>query len=821
MRILISSNPPWAGSGYGGQVAHLATKFPGLGHEVVVAAMNGLDGRPLDWQGTLVLPSGMTAYSNDIRAPHARAVFRGEPGLVLVLYDAWAIDPAPLRDFACAMWAPIQSSPVPPSDLAVFAASGALPIAMSRYGQQELAAAGLDVPYVPHAVDTAVFRPHTADERAAARQMLGVPPDAFVIAMVAANKDKTPPRKGWGEQFAAFAQFRERHRDAVLLVHTLMDTAGGVNLLKLVYDLGIADGVQFTDQYAQIAGLNGPEDVAAMVGCADVLSNCSWGEGFGLPVLEAQSCGVPVVVSDGSAMTELCGSGWLVETQPYWHPFAESWWHAPIIASIVQAWEKAYRHAREPRMREKAREFAVGYDVDAVMAQYWKPTLEMLEQFAGAAPVALPGRNGGSVPLPTVEADGLRWIQRGGNTDDWIAVNHEDSLAPVLDGLLPTGGVFVDVGAHVGRWSLRLARKASRVVAVEPNPDTAAVLRAHVALNGIENVDVLEMAAWDCETRLGLSDPQNKVTGGSTHVTEDGDTVQARPLDAVLGDITPDLVKLDVEGADLHALRGMQQMLARAKPTLFIEDHSIYGYYDRTDLETALREAGYGWRLVHGYQSADGRMIQAPYLICTPIGSMDAFGIALRAIERHNASQRPDELAAAIRLVAGLSPSVVVEIGCDTGGTLFAWRQVCDEVIGITLPDNSYATAGQGLPLASHGATVHLGDSHDPGALHWLTGQLAGRRIDALIIDGDHTVDGVRADLAMYGPLVRPGGMVLLHDIASTSDPRAEVWKLWPDLADWFQTSEIRSVDRPYGWGIIHVRGDGMDNWEDIHGERA
>lgn len=591
MRILIHSNAPWAGSGYGGQTAILAKRLPGLGHEVVCSAMNGLDGRPLDWDGTLVLPSGMRTYSNDVLAPHARRVFGTDPGLVLALYDAWAIDPVPLREFATAMWTPIQSHPIPPADLNFFEVSGAQPIAMSRYGERELTEVGLKPVYVPHAVDTSVFKPLSADERALARDMLRLPQDAFVIAIVAANKDKTPPRKGWGEQFQAFAQFRKRHKDAVLLVHSLLETAGGVNLMKLVYDLGIQDSVQFTDQYAQVTGLYGPEDVAAVMGCADVLSNCSWGEGFGLPVLEAQACGTPVVVTDGSAGTELCGSGWLVDTQPYWHPYAESWWHAPIIKSIGKAWEKAYQHAREPRMREKAREFALGYDVDAVLTQYWKPALEMLEQYSGAVPVRTPG-NHGTIPLPTREADGLKWIQRGGNTDDWIAVSHEESLAPVLDGLLPDAGVFVDVGAHVGRWALRLASKASKVVAVEANPATAAVLRAHIALNDVENVDVVQVAAWDSRTRLSLGDPNGKVTGGSTRVGE-GDDVDAAPLDDVLSDIDPDLVKLDVEGADLHALRGMRDTLARCKPVLFIEDHSIYGYYELADLKALLAELGY------------------------------------------------------------------------------------------------------------------------------------------------------------------------------------------------------------------------------------
>lgn len=614
MRILIHSNAPWAGSGYGTQTAILAKRLPGLGHEVVCSAMNGLDGRPLDWEGTLVLPSGMRQYSNDVLGPHARRVFGDSPGLILGLYDAWAIDPAPLRQFATAMWTPIQSRPIPPADLNFFEASGAQPIAMSRYGERLLAEAGLQPIYAPHAVDASVFKPLTAEERSLARDMLQVPQDAFVIAIVAANKDKTPPRKGWGEQFQAFARFRERHSDAVLLVHSLLETAGGLNLMKLVYDLGIQDFVQFTDQYAQVTGLYGPGDVAAIMGCADVLSNCSWGEGFGLPVLEAQACGTPVIVSDGSAGTELCGSGWLVETQPYWHPWAESWWHAPIISSIVEAWEQAYDGARNQQMRDKARGFALGYDIDAVLTQHWKPAMEMLEQYAGAVPVRPPNRNHGTIPLPTREADGLKWIQRGGNTDDWIAINHEASLAPVLDGLMPDDGVYVDVGAHVGRWALRLAKKASAVVAVEANPATAAVLKAHIAINDATNVEVVECAAWDSETRLGLEDPNGKVTGGSTHVRE-GDEIPARPLDDILADITPDLIKLDVEGADLHAIRGMRKTLERARPTLFIEDHSIYGYYDLADLKALLAESGY---VCEDFAATLPGNRWAPYVIARP-----------------------------------------------------------------------------------------------------------------------------------------------------------------------------------------------------------
>lgn len=192
---------------------------------------------------------------------------------------------------------------------------------------------------------------------------------------------------------------------------------------------------------------------------------------------------------------------------------------------------------------------------------------------------------------------------------------------------------------------------------------------------------------------------------------------------------------------------------------------------------------------------------------------MNLAEIAEIAWGAHLASQYPDELAGALEVIAGVNPSVIVEIGCDAGGTLYAWRQVCDRVYGITLADNSHKTGGGDRPLIDHGATVHIGDSHDPASRDWLVSQLRhdrpevlGQPVDVLVIDGDHTEAGVRADWAMYSPLVRPGGLALLHDIFVTNDPRAQVHQFWPELTGRYRTSEIRSTQRPpYGWGVVHL----------------
>lgn len=201
-----------------------------------------------------------------------------------------------------------------------------------------------------------------------------------------------------------------------------------------------------------------------------------------------------------------------------------------------------------------------------------------------------------------------------------------------------------------------------------------------------------------------------------------------------------------------------------------------------------------------------------------------------RAMEL-GASQEPMELGMAARMLAAMPARVIVEIGCDRGGTLYMWRQITRQVFGITLADNSFGKGGSGLPLDSHGATVHIGDSHDPVSRGWLICQLeidqdqpimdmplvamavehAGLRhaivpIDALVIDGDHSEAGVLADVADYGPLVRPGGVILLHDIRTDDPGRVQVPQAWAHLVQVHETTQLLNPEGGQGWGVIHVR---------------
>lgn len=644
IKILWHSVGPWVPTGYGTQTGLFTPRIKALGHDLAVSAYYGNLGGKTLWNGITVYPAYAESYGRDVLVPHAIDHFGGggpgaslhdiaNRGLIVTLGDVWTFQVPLLADMNVAAWVPIDHETVPPMVADWFEQTGAIPIAMSRFGERKLAELGMSPLYVPHGVDTRIFHP---GDKAEARARTGVPADAFVVAMVAANVGKDGSRKAFYEQILAFGELRRRHSDAVLVLHTDVTTPLGVDIRALLSDFP-EDSYLVTDQYAYKVGVPATT-VADLYRAADVLTNTSWGEGFGVPIVEAQACGTPVIVTDTTAMPELVGAGWKVPGEPLWHDSQRAWARRPLIAGIVDAYEQAYQHARDDDLRAQAWAFAQDYDADRVLEDFWVPALKQLEAAVDARRVAA-GRapDPSALPAPQVrQADGLLWLDRGRRTGDALGfAEHEAELKPIVEPLLPDGGVLLDVGAHVGHWSLRLAGKASQVFAVEANPATAATLRRNIALNDIGNVTVLEFAAWDETTWLRLDDPAGQVAGGSTRTValggpdgEERTGVPARRLDS-LAELHAldrlDLVKLDVEGADLHALRGMAGLLERHRPTLFVECHDVYGYYERADLEALLTELGYRFEVAYTYptqwrpEGVADTPADADYLLCTPI----------------------------------------------------------------------------------------------------------------------------------------------------------------------------------------------------------
>ena len=188
---------------------------------------------------------------------------------------------------------------------------------------------------------------------------------------------------------------------------------------------------------------------------------------------------------------------------------------------------------------------------------------------------------------------------------------------------------------------------------------------------------------------------------------------------------------------------------------------------------------------------------------------IDPWALALEACEL-GAQQNPRELAQIIDLIKERQPKTLLEIGCAEGGTLYVWQQLAiSNVYGITLPgglpDRNNPPAGASVaPEDVYGANVHLGDSHAQASLEWVVWELGGRPVDVLYIDGDHTLAGIVADWGMYSPLVRPGGLAMVHDIRHPYPWFPELRQWWDDLGQGFVIEDDRP-DYRVGFGIVEM----------------
>lgn len=210
---------------------------------------------------------------------------------------------------------------------------------------------------------------------------------------------------------------------------------------------------------------------------------------------------------------------------------------------------------------------------------------------------------------------GLKWIVEPG-TDDILGPDHEAGIDETVLGLLPQPdpedgwvfpnqpGLFLDIGAHVGHYTLRAARAGHSVIAVEANPETAGRLFANVLLNGLDTrVRIIGHPAWSqhesmrwkpyhegsMAARNGSGRVYPDPAGGLWPVVLDDELDTHGRIPKI------DVVKIDTEGSELHVLRGMRSTLKHHRPVLWIELHDWTGAYHAEDLATLLGELHYSW----------------------------------------------------------------------------------------------------------------------------------------------------------------------------------------------------------------------------------
>lgn len=392
-RISWYSNSCAIPSGYGQQSAQVVHRMVKAGHEVALTANHGAQVMMNCVHGHIILPEGLMRYSIDAAPENMKAWADGDPrAFGVLLFDLWPLVGVDgFKDLNLACWTPIDHKPIPPQVLKFLQDGNHHAIAMSRFGEQELLAAGYpraEVSYIPHAIDRSVFK----DSGKGARESMGIPADAFLVITAAANRGRVPVRKAFGEMADAMSRLMRDRKDVYWMIHTEPNGfSEGVNLPRLMAHLGID---QQRVRYPHPVNMrNGIPDsaMAALFSAGDCQLLTSMGEGFGVPAVEGMSAGLPCVVSDFSAQSELIGPhSHKVPVQRVWDEFQASFFAIPNVEATYKALQSVYEETKAGKVdRAAVAAHMAQYDADLVYEEKWKPLIALMTDRKRTKPQAL------------------------------------------------------------------------------------------------------------------------------------------------------------------------------------------------------------------------------------------------------------------------------------------------------------------------------------------------------------------------------------------------------------------------------------------------
>lgn len=376
LRIMINANAPWANSGYGVQTELLTSRLIRDKYDVACVDFYGLEGGIFEKDGIRHYPKMGSAWGDDAIVMHGKA-FKAD--VTFTLQDIWTMNPEWLKQVI--RWIPILPVDHNPIPQQIFdrAKMAYRVITYSQFGHDELARKGLHSTYIPHAVDTDVFKNYGNKEEI--RKEIKIPKDLFLFGMVAANKDN-PPRKSFQYCIDAFKLFHDKYPNSGMFFHTILDQQGGFPIKQYWDFVGLpADRIFFVQPYDFLYSID-RMSLAKIYNCFDVLLLPSLNEGFGVPLIEAQSCEVPVITNNWTAMPELVvdgKTGYIVKKNYKWYTGIGSYAALPDTDDIFNGMLTIYKKDRVEMGKAARAHILDKYDINKVYSEKWIPFLQMVE----------------------------------------------------------------------------------------------------------------------------------------------------------------------------------------------------------------------------------------------------------------------------------------------------------------------------------------------------------------------------------------------------------------------------------------------------------
>lgn len=377
LRIICTTNATWANSGYATMSKMWFPRIVKEGYKLAAVNFYGQEGGTFMLDGVKQYPKMMSAWGEDALFHHQRD-FKAD--IALTNQDIWTMDYNVLKGLTRFIpIVPIDHEPAPPRVVERLRIAYRI-ITYSKFGKKMLEDENLYSTYIPCPVETTIFKP--LGDKAKYKEAIGIPADKFVFGMVSANKD-VPPRKSFQEVMDAFVMFKKKVPNAALYFHTVVSgTAGGFAIDEYAKFLDIEKDIFFLQPYDLLFHVDNVK-LNEIYNAMDCLVAPSTNEGFGIPIIEAQSAGVPVIVNRWTSMPELVKegtTGYICE--PLWKRFTPMLGYCahPSTNSIYDCMMRLYNKDRVKMEQEARRWIIENYDADLVWKRDWLPFLAKLEK---------------------------------------------------------------------------------------------------------------------------------------------------------------------------------------------------------------------------------------------------------------------------------------------------------------------------------------------------------------------------------------------------------------------------------------------------------